>query len=317
MAEAIRVDDFGTQEMTAPAAVASGEILQLPDGRAGVYPGLNAAASGDTVALATTGNFKVPLTDSIAILAGGRVYWDASAGKAHFKQAGDRDFYLGRAVADVAAGTSQFVTVALNVDPPYHIDMSKDAFDTVVVLTAGTPTLAMQGGAIVSKFSATAEAQKCDALSKDSFAVGANAIIEFQLEVVDNGDASAGDINIGAANGTHASDADSITESVFVHIDSNSLNILAESDDGATEVDATDTTVDYAEGTRFEGWIDMRDPSDCQIYIDGVLVLSGTTFDVSAASGPLKLLFHVEKSADDTLLEVHCDVLRCRLMDAA
>lgn len=317
MAEAIRVDDFGTQEMTAPAAVASGEILQLPDGRAGVYAGLNAAASGDTVALATTGNFKVPLTDSIAILAGGRVYWDASAGKAHFKQAGDRDFYLGRAVADVAAGTSQTVTVALNVDPPYHIDMSKDAFDTVVVLTAGTPTLAMQGGAIVSKFSATDEAQKCDALSKDSFGLASNAIVEGQVEVVNNGDSGEGDINIGVANATHASDADSITESCFIHIDSNALDILAESDDGTIEVDATDTTVNYAEGTRFEFWMDLRDPSDVQIYIDGVLILSGTTFNISAASGPLKLLFHVEKSGNDTLLEVHCDVLRCRLMDAA
>ena len=117
------------------------------------------------------------------------------------------------------------------------------------------------------------------------------------------------------ANATHASDADSIVESCFLHLDGNSLNINAESDDGTTEVAATDTTIDLALGTPVHFVIDGRDPSDVQIYINGALVLSGTTFDISAATGPLKLLAHLEKSSDDTTAEYYVDALRVRTMD--
>lgn len=299
---------------TAAAAVASGEIHQAPDGRAGYYPGLVAAASGDTMKLITEGQVTVPKTASIVILDGGKVYWDHSANKAHFKKVNDRDFYLGTAVGD-AASADTTMTVNLNVEPRYVIDVARDPIDSVIVLTAGTPQLRRLGGAHSLEFSATAEAQKVDILSKDAFAVGANAIVEGAVEIVDDGDASAVDFNIGVANATHASDADSITESCFLHSDGNVVNILAESDDGTTEVAATDTAVDYALGTRFEFWMDLRDPSDIQIYIDGVLVLSGTTFDLSAATGPLKLLAHLEKSSDDTAGEYHVEWLRARIQE--
>lgn len=297
---------------TAAAAVAGGEIHQAPDGRAGYYPGLNSASSGDNITLITEGQITVPKTDSIVILDGGKVYWDHSANAAHFKPVNDRDFYLGTAVGDAASADTTMV-VNLNVEPRYLIDIARDPFDTAIVLTSGTPALNRRGGAHVLTFSATAEAQKVDILSKNGFAVGANAIIEGEVEIVDDGDASAIDFNIGAANGTHASDADAITESIFIHTDGNVVNILAESDDGTTEVNATDTTIDYALGTRFEFWIDMRDPSDCQIYINGVLVLPGTVFDVSAATGPFKLLVHLEKSSDNTTAEYHVDRLQARI----
>ena len=116
-----------------------------------------------------------------------------------------------------------------------------------------------------------------------------------------NGSTSDVDINIGVANATHATDADSITESVFFHIDGGSLNILAESDDGTTEVAATDTTVDITAGSavanRVEFWIDMRNPADIQLYVDGVNVLPSSVFTLAAATGPVGLLAHVEKTS--------------------
>lgn len=301
-------------EITAAAALVSGQVIQLPDGRAGVVCGAAGYAAGDKASVQVGGIYTVQKTASIVLLDGGKVFWDHSANKAHFKKVNDRDFYLGTAVGD-AASAATTVDVNLNVMPVYLIDTARDPVDSVLVLTAGTPLMIQQGSTQVLKFSATAEAQKIDILSKDGFAVGANAIVEFAVEVVDNGDAAAPDFNIGVANGTHASDGDAITESCFVHIDGNALDILAESDDGTTEVGATDTTVNYAEGTRFEGWMDLRNPADIQIYIDGVLVLGGTVFKLDAATGPLKLLAHLEKSSDDTPGEVHVDWLRARIAE--
>ncbi len=298
-------------DYTPSAAVTAGDVVQLPDGRAAVAPnGIAANAKG---AVNVCGIYKVQKTASIVLLAGGRVYLDHSAEAAHFKKVNDRDFYIGRVHQD-AASSDTTVYVDLNIDPPYDIDMGQDPYDSVIVLTAGTPQLRRLGGAHSLEFSATDEAQKIDMLSKDGFSKDANAIVEFAVEVVDNGDSGEGDFNIGVANATHASDADAITEAVLLHIDTNALDILAESDDGTTEVAATDTTVNYAEGTRFEGWIDMRDPADCQIYIDGVLMLSGSTFNVDAATGPFKLIAHLEKSGNDTPGEFHVDWLRARLM---
>lgn len=301
-----------TLDYTPAAAVTAGTPVQLPDGRVGVPA--NDIAAGRKGAVRTCGVFKIAKTTGIVLLDGGKAFLDHSAQEATYRKNNDRDFYLGTVVGD-AASADTTVMVAINVEPRYLIDVARDPIDSVLVLTAGTPQLRSLGGAQSLEFSATAEAQKIDVLSKDGFAVGANAIVEGAIEVVDNGDAGAGDFNVGVANSTHASDADSITESCFIHIDTNALDILAESDDGTTEVAATDTTVNYAEGTRFEFWMDLRDPSDVQIYIDGVLVLGGTTFDISAATGPLKLLAHLEKSSDDTPGEVHVDWLRARIAE--
>jgi predicted RecA/RadA family phage recombinase len=306
-----------TLDHTPATALTAGQVIQLPDGRAAV-PANDIAASA-LGAVSTCGLYVLQKTADIVILDGGQVYWDHSENKAHYKKVHDRDFYVGVAVGDSVKSAST-VTVALNVQPVYLVDVARDPIDSVLVLTAGTPQLRRLGGAQSLQFSATAEAQKIDILSKDGFSLAANAIIECAVEVVDNGDAAAPDFNIGAANATHASDADSITESIFVHIDGNALDIKVESDDGTTEVAATDTTLDYAEGTRFEVWIDLRDPAAAKVYVNGVRVLDGTTgaattLDISAATGPLKLLAHLEKTADDTPGEFHVDWLRARIAE--
>lgn len=310
---------IGAKRLTPPTFTAAtsytlGDVIQLPSGRAAYI--IRSVDDGSVVQSAdqhVSGCRTLTKATGFDILDGGRVYWDVSASNASFRKVNDRDFYVGRAVGDWSS-TDVEVEVDFNIDPPYDIDLSRDAYDYVPVLTAGTPYLRQQGGAIVLAFSATAEVQKVDALSKDGFAKTANAIVEFQVEIVDNGDASALDLNIGLANATHASDADAITESVFFHIDGNTLDIFAESDDGTNEVAATDTTINFAEGTRFELWIDTRNPSAVKLYIDGVRVLSSTTFNVNAMTGPFKLLVHMEKTSDDTPGEVHIDRATARYM---
>lgn len=147
---------------------------------------------------------------------------------------------------------------------------------------------------------ATSEVQCVDILSVDRFAVGARAIIEGVIRVGVNGSAAAVDFNIGVANRTSASDADAVTEHCYIHIDGGATALNAQSKDGTTTVNATDTTKTFTAGSavanRKEVWFDLRDPADIQIYIDGVNVLLDSVFRLDNATGPLGLLAHLEKS---------------------
>jgi len=303
MADAIYLRDECEIRKTAAAAIAAGEIHQLADGRAAVYTGLNAAASGDRTNWNTEGQFTVTKTTGVVILDGGRVYWDHSANAATYKKVNDRDFYLGRAVGD-ASSSSTTVVVNINIAPPYDIDLiSRDAALSVATGTAAAGGFGLPvryGSAIGLSLTATSEAQCVDLLSVDRFSLSSNAIVEAVFRVGANGSTSAVDLNIGVANGTSTTDADAITESVFIHIDGGATTLNAESDDGTTEVNATDTTKTFTAGSavanRVEVWFDLRDPSDIQIYIDGVNVLPSTVFTLAAATGPLGLLAHLEKT---------------------
>ena len=299
-------------DFTPVAAADGGQVVQLADGRAAVVP--SAIEAGEVGAAQTEGIYTVTKTASQVWVEGSKIWWDHSANSATcIPQYADDDFLLGIAAEDVASATTEG-KVNLNAKAVNIIDLHESGGDTVPVLTSGTPYIYNRGGSMVAGFSATAEAQKLDWLSKRSFPIDSNWILEADIEVVTNADADVADLNVGVANASHASDADSITEAVFVHLDmGGSLNILAESDDGTTEVAATDTTVDWAVGTPFHVLIDGRDETDIQIYVNGVLVLSGSTFTLSDGTGPLKALFHLEKSANDSPGVVALDNLTVRI----
>lgn len=320
-AEAVLSKDADTIDVTTPSAgYAAGEVIQLPDGRAGVVCGLTAKVSGDAAALKTTGQHTLQ-KNSLVCLKGAKAYWDRSAGVVSpIKDLATGDFYVGVFLED--AGTSATdVDVDLNVLPNYLIDIHRDAFEHLLVKTVvGSTTVLMPilenyGGAYRMAFGLTAEAQKLDLLSKNSCPKTIPFIVEGRCAIYDIGDAAAVDINIGIANETHASNADTITESVFLHLDGTALDILAESDDGTTEVAATDTTVNAVDDTYFDFAMDCRDLSDIQIYINGVNVLPSTVFKLNAATGPFKLLAHMEKSADDTPGDFRVSEFTLRTMD--
>lgn len=313
MAEANLVQEGSALDYTAVAAVTGGQVVQLPDGRAGVVPTDLAAA--ELGAAQTEGVYNVA-KGSAVIINGAPLWWDHSANQATpVPQIADKDFYLGCACEDATSAATD-VKVLINVEPYYIVDMQRDGGDTAVVLTAGSPYIYSRGGSLEAGFSATAEAQKLDWLSKRSFPVGSNWVLEAIVEVVTNADADVADLSIGVANATHASDADSITESAFFHFDLGAdLNIDCESDDGTTEVAATDSTVDFAVGTPVHLVLDGRDESNVKYYINGAEVLSATSDlgAISAATGPLKALFHLEKSSNDSPGVVQLDMLRVRI----
>jgi predicted RecA/RadA family phage recombinase len=296
--------------------------VQLADGRAAVPS--NDVASGALGGFLTEGLFRVAKTTSVVITAGQPVYWDHSANTATYAPASDRDFFMGVAHDDAASADTE-LDVLLNVRPNYKIEMGRnrleDEFLTVVVktvvgsTTVEVPDVKLRPGSASMIFGATAEAQKVDLLSQQGFAVGSNWIVEGGFNIIDDGDAAAIDFNIGVANGTHATDAASITERCLLHTDANVLDILAWSTDGTTTVALTDTTVNYAIGTPIHFVIDGRNPADIQIYINGVLMLGSSVFKLDAATGPLKLLAHLEKTSDDETADYRINYLRVRTME--
>ena len=304
------------RDYTADAALTAGEVLQIRDGRAAVIP--LATASGDGVGAQVEGIFKVLKTASIVILDGGAVYWDHSANTATYSQVSDRDFLLGVAVGDAAAADT-YVYVDLNKSPRYKVALHESACASVIVGTAAAGGFGYpieKGGACTFNITATNEAQKVDLLSVMGFSPSGNPIIEGAFRVVNDGAGTATDVSLGLASATHASDADSIAESAFIHLDGNNANIYAECDDGTNEVAATDTTIDYTEGSalasRVEFWIDCRDLSSVKFYVNGARVLSATTFVLSAATNTWFLLAHVEKTSSTDVYELAVDWLRVR-----
>ena len=161
-AEAIYKHDEDTVNIVVPAAgYASGQVILLPDGRAGVVSSLRAVVEGETVAVKVKGQHSVAKTASIVILDGGEVMWDHSANSATIPlYVTSKDFYLGRAIGDAASADTSMV-VDLNADRnSAYITLQKSPFGTLRVLTAGAPVCGMAGGGFYAAFSPTAEAQK-------------------------------------------------------------------------------------------------------------------------------------------------------------
>lgn len=322
MAEAMFYQEDCVITTTAAAAVSSGEVRQLPDGRAAVYTGLDSAASGDWIGNQPEGVFLVAKTSSIVFLDGGRVYWDASASKAHFKKVNDRDYYIGRAVGDAASGDTQMY-VNLNV-PEFQYDWTHITHGCLSVPT-GTQAVGafgypkVLGATRELELTATSEAQCIDILSQERFAIESNPILEAIVCVVANGSTSAVDFNVGLANGTSTTDADAITEHVLFHIDGGDLSIFGQSKDGTTTVAAADSTVDVVAGSavanKVELWIDARDTSNVKLYVDGVRVISGSTFKLNAGTGPIGALAHLEKTSSAATGKVHVDFLAIRTQE--
>lgn len=106
-AEAVFLRDANVHKDTAAAAVTTGEVMQLSDGRAAIYSGLSGASSGDPIGKQLDGIFTIQKATGDTFAKGDPVFWDASASKAVAADDdldGSADFYLGTAHA--AAGSS-------------------------------------------------------------------------------------------------------------------------------------------------------------------------------------------------------------------
>lgn len=312
MAEAIYKQSQAVTNLTAAAAVTSGEVWQLSNGRAAVYTGQNAAASGDLTAWADTGKFTVAKTTSNVWIKGDPIWWDHSANSATCNEpigSSDRDFYLGTAVEDATAAATTGV-VDLNVQPVWIIDSTRDVFDFNIIktvvgsTTVEVPQIYNRGGMMFMQFGTTAEAQTVSAISDRSFAVGSNWVCEILLQLDTAADNAAVDIDVGVASAAGTTDFEAVAEFCAFHLDGDDLNIDAHSDDGTTDKAPTDTTIDIVAGTPVRLKIDGRSLSDVLFYINGSEVLNAEANlgAISAAAGPLKAIVMAEKTSDDSPL---------------
>lgn len=313
--EARQVRNTGLEKQLAAATVSAYELWQTPTGRAGVLDSPNSVSSGNYFEQRTDGQWTCKKTAGFVALKGNRAWWDHSANAINYKKVNDRDFYAGRFAEDASNAATSCV-VDLNADPPYDLDIARDPCLSVLVGTAaaggfGYPV--RRGGCFVLELTATSEAQKVDLLTRDGFDLTANAIVEFAFLIENDGSNATQDFTIGAASGTHASNFQTITSFVAVSTVGASTAINAQSDDNSTDVAPTDTTTTYTEGTsvaeRVEGWLDFRDPASVKVYINGVAVLTGTTF-TAGTSGTHYLIAHLEKTSGTDVYKVAVEWLR-------
>lgn len=276
------------------AAVSAGEVLQVPDGRVGVANA--ASAAGALAACQISGIFKLEKTANEIYVPGQRLYWDASASKVTaIPPVTAADFYVGCA-ADDAAAADTTAEVAINQDWEGSIDQRSATFAVLPVLTAGDPRTYQVGGGLRFTIDATNEAQKIDALSHKAVALDSDWIFMAEV-VIDAAAGSVTDISIGVADGTHATDFQSVATLCTIHIDGGSQNILVQSDDGTTDVAPVDSTIDWTAAVPFALVIDGRDPTDIKLYINGIReTATSTTLALAAAASGLKACVHIEKT---------------------
>ncbi len=316
MPEAEYTRDDNKFLLLAGATLDAGQLIQLPTGEAGFLDDDAPVSSGAyTDDVKTRGKVTVEKATGVVLLAEQEVYWDHSANKLTYQKVNDRDFFAGVVVADASSAAITAV-IDLNKRQRFDIDLARDFFLSTIIGTQALNTMGLyaRGGGWKHILSTTSEAQKVDQLSRDRFDKNANWIAEFVLCVPNDGAGTVVDVNLAVANGTHATDADSIAEFCGVHLDANSTNISAASRDGTTTVAITDTTLDYTEGSavanRVHVLIDGRDPADVQIYVNGALVLGSTVFRLDNATGPLGLLIHTEKTSAADAYELDIEKAR-------
>lgn len=292
------------------AVVASGEVYQLRDGQLGIAERLNAGIAGAATNFRKKGIAEFAKVASLVCLRGARAYFDrANNVVTPLKPA--NGFYAGRFAQLLTSTSATRVVVDINHDPKYDFDLNADAWTSALAGTAaaGGFDFPRRQGSHRFAITATSEAQKVDALGDIALVLANNPIVEATVNVIDGDAAGALDVNIGIASGTHATDADSITKYLFLHLDGNSTAIRFQSKDGTTTVASADSTKVYVAGTAFLVQFDLSDLANVKIYVNGVRVLSGTVFDISAwgvtAAYPL---VHLEKTSSTDTGNVKVDL---------
>lgn len=163
-------------------------------------------------------------------------------------------------------------------------------------------------GALSLAFDATAEVAQASIETPVCMSITKGISFEMVLNLEDIGDNAALDIDWGLGNVLDATtranmDDGTLTQHVRFHMNGASANILAESDDGTTDVAAADTTIDnvVTAGSRKRFNIIARPDLSCELWIDEVQVLTSTSFLL--ASGLFAAFFNMEKTSNDTTAE--------------
>lgn len=292
---------------TADVVLDAYQVIQLRDGRA-AFLELDVEAD-DSCQPIVSGVGDVAKASAVNLLDGCEVWWDDANAVATYKRVSKDCWYLGTANGDALAGATT-VAVDINAKPKYECDLGDGLWTTEA--TNGLGVTQLPGGAVQLAFDAVVEAAQAAIFSTVPIAVAKNPIFEARIAVFDIGDDAALDMNIGLASGSHATDFQSVAEQATIHFNGADLSVFAESDDSATDVAEVDTTVNAVDDTDLVIWIDARVPAAVKFYVDGVRVLSGSTFTLAAAAGPLYAIAHIEKTSNDTLADLRVRSMRVR-----
>ncbi len=182
---------------------------------------------------------------------------------------------------------------------------------------AGLTNKDAEDGGVVLAFDAVAEAALASIYTlNDTLPVDKGLTFECTLCMTNKGDAAAIDLDFGfgtalTANSKPDIDHADMAQLAVFHMDGNSDNILAQSDDATTDVAAVDTTIDNDSTTdvakKFK--IIVRPTGAVEFWINGARVLSSTTFAVLSTAN-LAAFINLEKTSDDTVAEVVVTNLR-------
>ena len=296
---------------TTVGALSAGEVIQVPDGRAAVA--ITDYIAGAIAVGSVSGIHRMSKTANQIYVPGQRMYWDASESKVTaIPPITAADYFVGCCVTDAAAADTE-VEVDLNNDWEGSIDQRTSTFAQLPVAAAGNPRSARLGGGERFSITATSEAQKIDALSHKAVALASDWI--FCAEVtIDAAAGSATDISIGMADGTDATDFQSVGAFCTIHVDGGSQNILVQSDD--PDVAPVDSNIDWVAAVPFSVVIDGRDTADIKLYINGIReTATSTTLAIETAASGLKAVVHIEKTTGTNVATVTVSNLKVLTAD--
>jgi len=188
---------------------------------------------------------------------------------------------------------------------------SVGAFDLKSILGLGWTMNDAENAGIKGAFDATAEIALASCRTRNAcLPVDKGVTMEVDLVVSDKGDAAALDVDFGLGTAlTTNSEADidhaDMAQLAGFHMDGNSDNILAQSDDNTTDVAAVDTTIDNdsTTGVAKKFKIVGRPDGTVEFWIAGARVLCSTSFAL-LNTAMVGAFVNVEKTSNDTTAEI-------------
>lgn len=185
------------------------------------------------------------------------------------------------------------------------------AFDFKTILGLGATMSDTEDGGILGTFDATAEVALASLRTRnDCLPIDKGLTFDVELCVTDKGDATALDIDWGFGTALTTNSEASIDHADMVqlaafHMDGNSDDVLAQSDDNTTDVAAVDTTInnDSTTDVAKKYKIVVRPTGSVEFYCDSgsgfARLLSSTTFAM-LSSANVAAFINMEKTSDDT-----------------
>ena len=199
---------------------------------------------------------------------------------------------LGDLPADDSAAQIEYFDDFLGAE----VNTTDGPWKTVDVGDAGEGVVSdAHGGEFALTLAATPEAEDAVLYHGDrkTFDIDSKLVFECRAKVTTPGASTT--VVFGVA-GDHNLDKDSVAQHAWFRLEAG-LDLLLETDDGTTDNDDKDTTLNVVSGTYYTFKIDLTDPSDVKFFVDNQQMLSSFTFDMSAFSGRLQPYFSLDKSS--------------------